>query len=133
MTATPVAPHRTSPVAVTGVATAAVASVATTAVAALGHAAGVSLDIGGEPTPLPGFGMLTAVFSLFGLAIAVGLRRRARQPQRMFVRTTMVLLALSLVPDVIADSALETKALLVLTHLLAAAIVVPALARRLPA
>lgn len=133
MTATFVAPHRTRALAVTGVAAAAVASVATTAVAALGHAAGISLDMGGEPIPVLGFGMLTAVFSLVGLAVAAVLRSRARQPQRMFVRTTMVLLALSLVPDVIADSALETKALLVLTHLLAAAIVVPALARRLPA
>lgn len=44
-----------------------------------------------------------------------------------------MLLALSLVPDAVADSAVDTKALLVLTHLLATTIVVPALARRLPA
>ena len=124
-------PAATSPLAVTGVAAAAVASLATTAVAAVGHAAGISLDMAGEPVPLAGFGMLTAVFSLVGLALAAVLRRRAAQPRRTFVRTTAVLLALSVVPDVLADSALETRALLVLTHLVAAAVVVPALARRL--
>ncbi len=43
----------------------------------------------------------------------------------------MVLTVLSLVPDVIVDAAPATKALLMLTHLVAAAIVVPAVARRL--
>ncbi len=61
------------------------------------------------------------------------LSRTARRPRRTFVRTTVVLTALSLVPDVIADAAPATKALLMLTHLVAAAIVIPAVARRLAA
>jgi hypothetical protein len=115
----------------TGIAAAAAASVATMVVAAAGHAAGVSLDMAGAPIPVTGFGVLTAVFSLVGVVLAVVLQRFARDPRRTFVRTTVVLTALSLVPDVIADAGPATKILLMLTHLVAAAIVVPALARRL--
>ncbi len=43
-----------------------------------------------------------------------------------------MLTALSIVPDVILSAAISTKVTLVLTHLVAAAIVIPALARRLP-
>lgn len=116
----------------TGVVAATAASVATTAVAAGGHAAGVSLDMDGEPIPVLGFGMLTAVFSLVGLAIAAVLSRRARRPRSTFIRTTVLLTAVSLVPDALADSASATKALLMVTHLVAAAIVIPALSSRLP-
>ena len=55
----------------------------------------------------------------------------ARRPRSTFVRTTVVLTVLSLVPDLIVDAAPATTALLMLTHLVAAAIVVPAVARRL--
>ena len=116
---------------VTGVAAAAVASAATTTVAAVGHAAGISLDMAGAPIPVAGFGVLTAAFSLVGLAIAVALARWARHPRRAFLRTTVALIVLSFVPDALADAAPATKALLMLTHLVAAAIVVPAIARRL--
>ncbi|WBB89996.1 DUF6069 family protein [Verrucosispora sp. WMMC514] len=117
----------------TGVVATAAASVATMAVAAAGNAVGISLDIGGAPIPITGFGVLTAVFSLLGVAIAALLSRFARHPRRAFVRTTVVLTMLSLVPDVIVDAAPATKALLMLTHLVAAAIVIPAVARRLAA
>ena len=65
------------------------------------------------------------------LLLAVVLARFARHPRSTFVRTTVVLTALSLVPDVIVDAAVSTTALLMLTHLVAAAIVIPAVARRL--
>ncbi|MER7281233.1 DUF6069 family protein [Dactylosporangium sp. NPDC000244] len=116
-----------------GVAATVAASAATMAVAAGGHAAGISLDMAGQPIPVAGFGTLTAIFSLVGVVLAAVLARFARRPRRVFVRTTVVLTALSLVPDVLADSALGTKALLMLTHLVAAAIVVPLVARRLSA
>jgi hypothetical protein len=45
----------------------------------------------------------------------------------------MALTALSLVPDLLADALAATKMLLMLTHLVAAAIVIPAIARRLSA
>jgi hypothetical protein len=117
----------------TGVAAAAVASGATMAVAAAGHAGGISLGMSGATIPVSGFGTLTAIFSLVGVVIAAVLARFARQPRRTFLRTTAVLTALSLVPDALADAAPATKALLMLTHLVAAAIVIPAVARRLAA
>ena len=109
------------------------ASGATMAVAAAGQAAGISLDVGGAPIPVPGFATLTAFFSVIGLVLAVVLARLARHPRSTFVRTTVVLTVLSLVPDVLVDAAPATKALLMLTHLVAAAIVIPAVARRLSA
>ncbi|MEV4508190.1 DUF6069 family protein [Dactylosporangium sp. NPDC049525] len=117
----------------TGVAAAVTASAATMAVAAAGHAAGISLDVSGAPIPVTGFGTLTAVFSLIGVVIAAALARFARRPRRTFVRTTVALTVLSLVPDVLVDAAPATKALLMLTHLVAAAIVIPVVARRLAA
>jgi hypothetical protein len=115
----------------TGVAATVAASIATPVVAAAGCAAGISLDIGGVAIPLVGFANLTAFFSLIGLVLAVVLARVARHPRRVWIRTTVALTALSLVPDVLVDAAVATQALLMLTHLVAAGIVVPAVARRL--
>jgi hypothetical protein len=117
----------------TGVAAAVIASGATSAVAAAGDAAGISLAVGGEPIAVLGFAVLTAGFSLVGLVLAAVLSRTARRPRSTFIRTTVVLTVLSLVPDVIVDAAPVTKVLLMLTHVVAAAIVIPAVARRLPA
>jgi hypothetical protein len=76
-------------------------------------------------------GAVAVIFSVLGLLIAVGLRRFARNPRTTWIRTTVALTALSLVPDAIADADTATKAVLMLTHLVAAAVVVPAVARRL--
>jgi hypothetical protein len=109
------------------------ATAATMIVAAAGHAAGISLDMAGQPIPVTGFGTLTALFSLVGLALAAVLARWARSPRRAFVRTTVVLTVLSFVPDLLSDTASATKALLIFTHVVAAVIVIPAIARRLRA
>jgi hypothetical protein len=110
-----------------------VAAVGTAAVAAAGQAVGISLDISGAPIPVSGFATLTVIFSVIGLLIAVGLRRFARHPRTTWIRATVALTVLSLVPDVLAAAAVTTKALLMVTHLVAAAIVIPAVARRLRA
>jgi uncharacterized protein DUF6069 len=115
----------------TGLGAAAAASIATTAVAAAGAAAGISLDMGGETLHVLAFAELTAFFSLVGLVLAAVVSRVARRPRSTFVRTTVTLTALSFVPDLIVDAAPATKALLILTHVVAAAIVIPAVARRL--
>lgn len=114
-----------------GVGATILACAATTVVAAAGAAAGISLDLGGQTLHVIAFAELTAFFSLVGLAIASVMSRVARRPRRTFVRTTVVLTVLSLVPDLIVDAAPATKALLMLTHVVAAAIVIPAVARRL--
>ncbi|MCU1602874.1 MAG: hypothetical protein JWO22_3583 [Frankiales bacterium] len=120
-----------APLARAGFAVAAVAAIATLAVAAVVRAAGVSFDIKGEPIPLLAFPQLTFGFSLVGLAIASVLTRRATRARTTFLRTTGVLLVLSFVPDLTSDASASTKVALVLVHVVAAALVVPVLARRL--
>lgn len=107
------------------------AAVATTTVAAMAHAAGVSLEIDGEPIPAAGFGTLTLVFAVLGLGLAAAIRRWARSPRRTFVRTTVALTALSLVPDLIVSASAATRLTLMATHVIAATIVIPVVAGRL--
>jgi flagellar biosynthesis protein FliP len=109
------------------------AAAATTAVAAVAHGLGVSLETApGEAIPVIGFGQLTLVFTAIGVLLARTLRGRARQPRSTFTRATIVLTVLSLVPDMVLAAAASTKMTLVLTHLVAAAIVIPTLSSRLP-
>jgi hypothetical protein len=121
----------TSPLWRAGVVSGLVAASATTAIAAAADASGHALTVGGEQIPLLGFAQLTIVGALLGLALAAVLSRRAAYPRRTFVVTTIVLIAASLVPDAVADATVGSKLLLMVTHLVAAAIVVPVLARRL--
>ncbi len=109
-----------------------VAAAATTAVAATGHAAGISLDVQKAPIPVAAFSQVTFGFVVLGLAIAAGLRRWTADPRRSWVATTLVLTALSFVPDATADAAWSTRLLLMTTHVTAAAIVIPAIAARMP-
>jgi hypothetical protein len=137
MTATITSPTYTEPTTSTkptwrtGLAAGAVASVAATAFAAIVDAAGVSLAVGGEEIPLLGFAQLTFMAALIGTVLAVVLSRRATHPRRTFVRTTVALTALSFVPDAIADAPNGTRLALAVSHVVAAAIVIPALAARL--
>ncbi len=78
-----------------------------------------------------GFAQLTVVGAALGLLLA-WLAGRAAHPRRVFVRTTVALTALSVVPDLTLSFDAASRAVLVLTHVVAAAIVVPVLARRLP-
>jgi hypothetical protein len=107
------------------------AAVATAAVATAGQAAGLSLDVAGAPIPTSGFAVMTLIFATLGLLIALALRRYAARPRTAWLRITVALTALSFTPDLLADAAPTTKALLMTTHLLAAALVIPAVARRL--
>lgn len=107
------------------------AAATTTAVAAVTHAAGVSLAIEGEKIPLMGFAQLTLMFSLIGIVLAAALRKWAGRPRMAFVRTTVALTVLSLVPDLLVSAAAETRVTLMVTHLAAAAIVIPVVAKRL--
>ena len=115
----------------TGVAAGAAASVATFATAAVAQGLDVSLKVSDKAIPLVGFAQLTFVFSLVGTILAVVLSRRANRPKHTFVVTTIALTALSIVPDVLADAQTATRFTLALTHVVAAAIVIPALASRL--
>ena len=103
-----------------------VAAVATTAVAAAADAAGVPFAIDGETIPLLGFAQMTAVGAVIGGVLAALVRRRSA-----FVTLAVVLTALSCVPSVTMLPDAASRSVLVLTHVLAAAIIVPALARQI--
>jgi hypothetical protein len=116
-----------------GVLAALVASVTTTVLAAAATAAGVSFaDRTGVSLPVAAFAELTLVLSLAGVGLAALMTRRARRPRTTFVRTTVVLTALSFVPDLTFGFDAGSAASLVTLHTVAAAIVVPTLAGRLP-
>ena len=107
------------------------AAVATVGVAAIASAAGVPVEISGESIPLMAFAQLTLFATAIGVVLATLFGRRAANPRRVFVSTTVVLTTLSFVPDVLADAHASTKLTLMLTHVVAAAIVIPTLASRL--
>lgn len=115
-----------------GVAAAAAASVVTTTLAAIASAAGVSFaDESGASIPILGFTQLTFVFSLIGVGLAAVLARKARRPRSTFVRTTLALTALSVVPDATFGFDVASALTLMTLHVVAAAIVIPILAGRL--
>ena len=107
------------------------ASVATFATAALARSIDVSLEVAGKSIPLIGFAQLTFVLSIVGTVVAVVLSHRANRPRHTFVVTTVALTIVSFVPDLLADAQTATRFALALTHVVAAAIVIPALASRL--
>jgi hypothetical protein len=115
----------------TGVVAGLVASVATTTVAASAKAIDIPIEVGGKAIPLLGFAQLTFVGALIGTILAVVLSNRATRLRRTFVVTTVALTLLSIVPDVLADAHAATRFTLALTHVVAAAIVIPALSSRL--
>lgn len=105
-----------------------VAAAAVTALVAALHAAGVPVAAGGE-IPLAGFAQFTFVGAVLGGLLAAFLNRRSAAPRRRFVQTTAALVALSCAaPLALADGAASTVALIG-THLVAAAMIVPVLAR----
>jgi hypothetical protein len=124
-------PAATKPVWRPGIVAGVFASVATVAVAALAQAADVPLEVGGEDIPLAGFAQLTFVATMLGTLLAALVSRRARHPRHTFVVTTVALTILSIVPDVFADAQTATRVVLALSHVVAAAIVIPRLASRL--
>lgn len=109
----------------------AVAAVAVTAAAVAADVAGVPLAIDGETIPLAGFAQMTAVGAVLGGLIAAACNRFAAQPRQVFVAIAVALSALSCIPSVTMPPDGATKIVLVATHILAAVIIVPAVARQL--
>ena len=111
----------------------AIAAVATTAIGGIAKAADVPLVVGELEVQVPAFAMFTILGAVLGALIASQLQKRSAQPRRTFVATTVVLTALSTVPDLTADATTATKLTLVGAHLVAAAVIIPALAARVSA
>ena len=112
-----------------------IATAATTATAAVAMAVGVNFEIpdGGRRIPLPGLATVTGVLSIVGVLIAVALRRWSAGPATWFLRTTMTLTAISLVPTVAAEADAGTTTALIVLHLVAASVMIPTMVRRLRA
>lgn len=126
------------PIWLVGVAAALAGSVATEVYGLVARGVGVPMEAGSfgaaesEPITVGLFAMGTLMSSFWGIVLAVLLARFAKHPSRTFVRATIVLTAVSLAgPLGAGDTALSTKLMLCLAHLIAAAIIIPPLARRL--
>lgn len=126
-------PPRLGSVVVTGVVATLVAMAAVAATAALSKAVGVDFELpdGGEAIPASGAAVMTGIFSAVGVVIAVTLRRWSARPATAFVRVTITLTAFSLVPPFLSGADAATVAALILLHLVAATVMIPALAHRL--
>lgn len=115
----------------TGLLATLVAMVATTAGAALAQSLGVDFLLPGAPEPIPvaGFGVMTGIWSVVGIVLVLVIRRLSGSPDRRWVQMAVALTAVSLVPPVLTGAAAATVTTLVVLHLVAAAVVIPALAR----
>jgi hypothetical protein len=118
---------------VTGFVAALAAMMATSLAAALAQALEVDFEVpdGGETIPLTGFAVVTGVFSVVGIVIAVALLRWSARPAERFVWTAVSLTAISLVPPVLSGANTATTVALVGLHLVAATVMIPTLARSL--
>jgi len=115
-----------------GLAFAAGGAAAAALVAVVADALGVSLEMGGDPIPFQPFAVLAFVFSVVGIAMAAGFRQWSSQPARMFLRTTLALVAVSFLPDLLTpDVDAATRATLALAHIVVATIVITGLHSRL--
>lgn len=125
--------HRLRGLAGTGFSATLAAMVATTLAAALAQAAGVGFEVrdGGETIPLPGFAVVTGLFSAVGVVIAVALLRWSAHPARRFVWTAVSLTAISLVPPLLSGADTATTTALIGLHLVPATVMIPTLARSL--
>ena len=77
--------------------------------------------------------MVTGFFSLVGVVIAAALLRWSARPAERFVWTAVSLTAISLVPPLLSGASTATIATLLGLHLVAAAVMIPTLARSLRA
>lgn len=100
--------------------------------------AGVPMEAAGigshtaAPITVGMFAMGTMVATFWFTFATVLIARFAKHPARTYVRTTLPLVALSLVsPLTAADTAMSTKLTLAVAHLLVASFVIPTVARRL--
>lgn len=125
--------HRLRGLARTGFLAVLAAMVATTLAAALAQAGGVRFEVpeGGETIPLAGFAVVTGFFSVVGVVIAAALLRWSARPTVRFIRTAVTLTAISLVPPLLVEASAATATSLIALHLVAAAVVIPTLARSL--
>ena len=125
--------HRFLGLAGTGLAATLAAMAATALAAALARAVGVDFEVpdGGETIPLPGVAVVTGFFSVVGVVLAAAYLRWSVRPAELFVRTAVTLTVISLVPPLVSGASAATITSLLALHLVAAAVMIPVLARSL--
>ena len=117
----------------------AVSSLAVIVLVAIAEAAGAPMEVAESSTespqriPLPGYATVILGATLVGLLLATGFARWTRQPRRWFVITAVVLTAVSFSFPVTATATTATKVVLVMTHVIPAALIISAIATQLPA
>jgi hypothetical protein len=85
-----------------------------------------------EPIPFGGFAIATLMWAAVGIVLAIALARWAKHPSRTFVVTTVALTVLSFAAPITAGATdTSTKIVLAVSHVVAAAVIIPALALRL--
>ncbi|MFB8247033.1 DUF6069 family protein [Streptomyces sp. NPDC055952] len=126
------------PVWLTGLLATLAGAVVTEVLALAARAAGVPMEAASPGAkeaaaiPVGGFFGGVVFWSVAGIVLAVALARWARRPARTFTVTTVALTVLSLVgPAVAPHTAVSTQVVLAVSHLVAAAVIIPPLARRL--
>ena len=119
--------------AVTGLLATFAAVVVTTLAAALDLALGADLRVSGsdESIPLSGIAVVTGFFAVVGVLLAAALQRWSARPAQRFLLIALALTAISLVPPLLAAADAATTVALVGLHLVAAAVMIPALTRSL--
>jgi heme A synthase len=122
----------------TGALAGSAAAIATTLYGVAARAADIPMSAGAmgsktaQPITVGSFAMGTLICTFWGTVLAAILARRARHPAQTFATTAVVLTVLSLASPLGAGhTAVSTKAMLAIAHVLAAAIVIPTLTRRL--
>jgi Family of unknown function (DUF6069) len=102
------------------------------------RAVGVPMRVAGlgsqhaTPVTVGMFAMGTMVVTFWFTFAVILMARFSKEPGRIYLRTALPLLALSLaVPLTAADTATPTKLTLAAAHLIAGAIIIPVVARRL--
>ncbi|MFS8198045.1 DUF6069 family protein [Streptomyces sp. CWNU-52B] len=113
-------------------------AVVTEAFALVARAAGVPMAAASPGAteaaeiPVGGFAGGVLFWSVAGVVLALALARWARRPARTFLVVTVALTALSLAgPAVAPHTATSTQIVLAVSHVVAAAVIIPPLARRL--
>jgi Family of unknown function (DUF6069) len=126
------------PVWVVSAAASAVALVVTELYGLVARLAGVPMSAAGfgqakaGPVTAASFAMGVVICAFWGTVLAVVIARFASRPARVYLITTIALTAVSLfAPLSAADTATSTKLTLAVGHILAAAIIIPPVARHL--
>jgi hypothetical protein len=116
----------------------AVSSLVVIGVVAIAEGLGVPMEVAENSTnqpeqiPLSGYGSLILVSTLVGLLLATAFDRWARRPRPAFVITALVLTAVSFAFPATTTATTATKVMLGITHLIPAALIIPAIAAHLP-